>query len=330
MLGGVPAVAEYTLSGGDIAQINALTHSLSTLAGTIDDGSFLGRMAVWANELPRDLRVFLGEFRIADRSPVCLVRGLPVHDAWVGPSPTVYNRRRGKSSEEIRVELAAVLLSSCLGDVFGWRLQHDGSIIHDLAPRPEHEKLGFGTGSREHINWHTEDAFHPCRADYVALFCVRNSHQVATTIGFLDHSALSERDRQLLSASLFTFRPDPSYLMAGADRAPGTDRGSILFGDPADPYLRFDQDYVDWPDDADGVSAAVEALRQVIEEKLIELPLRPGDFLALDNHRAVHGRPSFTPNYEGTDRWLKRINITRDLRRSRHLRRSAMDRLISV
>jgi Fe(II)/alpha-ketoglutarate-dependent arginine beta-hydroxylase len=329
-LGGSSAVAEYALSDSETEQISALTHSLSELAGGIDDGNFLARMAVFANELPRGLRLFMEGFRTADRSPACLVHGYPVDETRIGPSPIVYNCQRDKSGDEIRLELAATLLSSCIGDVFGWRLQHDGSIIHDLAPRPEHEDLGFGTGSLQHINWHTEDAFHPCRADYIALFCMRNSREIPTTIGFLDHSLLSERHRQLLFAMLFTFRPDPSYLIAETGPVPGADRGSVLFGDPADPYLRFDQDYVDWPSDLEGVSEAVSALREAIDENLIDLPLRSGDFLVLDNQRAVHGRPAFTPVYQGADRWLKRLNITRDLRRSRHLRRSALDRLIRV
>jgi Fe(II)/alpha-ketoglutarate-dependent arginine beta-hydroxylase len=258
------------------------------------------------------------------------VRGYPVDETRIGPSPTVYNGQREKSADEIRLELIAILLSSCVGDVFGWRLQHDGSIIHDLAPRPEHEELGFGTGSRQHINWHTEDSFHPCRADYVGLFCVRNTCEVATTIGYLNSRLQSQRDRQILFTPLFTFRPDPSYLASEAGPVPSPDRGSILFGDPMDPYLRFDQDYVAWPDDVDGIDEAVEALRRAIDESLIHLPLRSGDFLLLDNRRAVHGRPSFTPTYRGTDRWLKRLNITQDLKRSRHLRRSALDRVIYV
>jgi hypothetical protein len=36
----------------------------------------------------------------------------------------------------------------------------------------------------------------------------------------------------------------------------------------------------------------------------------------------------FTARYDGTDRWLKRINVTHDLRRSRAMRASAGNRLI--
>jgi alpha-ketoglutarate-dependent taurine dioxygenase len=56
--------------------------------------------------------------------------------------------------------------------------------------------------------------------------------------------------------------------------------------------------------------------------------LEPGDFVFIDNYRAVHGRKPFKARYDGNDRWLKRINITRDLRKSRDARLSSTERLI--
>jgi alpha-ketoglutarate-dependent taurine dioxygenase len=45
--------------------------------------------------------------------------------------------------------------------------------------------------------------------------------------------------------------------------------------------------------------------------------LAPGDILILDNYRGVHGRRPFEAKYDGRDRWLKRVSVTRDLRRQR-------------
>ena len=41
----------------------------------------------------------------------------------------------------------------------------------------------------------------------------------------------------------------------------------------------------------------------------------------MDNYRAIHGRYAFQPRYDGTDRWLKKMMLTRDVRKSRVLRR---------
>ncbi len=53
------------------------------------------------------------------------------------------------------------------------------------------------------------------------------------------------------------------------------------------------------------------------------MALEPGDLLIIDNYRAVNGRKPFQARYDGRDRWLKRIGVTRDLRKSRAARSSA-------
>ena len=58
------------------------------------------------------------------------------------------------------------------------------------------------------------------------------------------------------------------------------------------------------------------------------ITLRPGDAVFVDNHLAVHGRRPFKARYDGTDRWLKRVSVTRDLRRSRALRDTPDSRLL--
>lgn len=56
--------------------------------------------------------------------------------------------------------------------------------------------------------------------------------------------------------------------------------------------------------------------------------LNPGDIAFIDNYRVVHGRKPFQARFDGTDRWLRRLNITRDLRKSRHARLTAESRVI--
>ena len=56
--------------------------------------------------------------------------------------------------------------------------------------------------------------------------------------------------------------------------------------------------------------------------------LHPGDICFIDNFKAVHGRRAFKARYDGHDRWFKRINITRDLRKSRAERSGATSRII--
>src|SRR5437868_3380204 len=102
---------------------------------------------------------------------------------------------------------------------------------------------------------------------------------------------------------------------------------AIMSGDPSSPYLRLDPYFMDPPDD-DEAQQALTGLIGEIDSKLSEVVLNPGDILFVDNYKTVHGRRPFKARYDGSDRWLKRVNITRDLRRSRDSRGSCTSRVI--
>jgi alpha-ketoglutarate-dependent taurine dioxygenase len=72
----------------------------------------------------------------------------------------------------------------------------------------------------------------------------------------------------------------------------------------------------------------MDYLIRAIDESLTGVALRPGECLFIDNYRAVHGRSSFQARFDGTDRWLKRINIARDLRKSRAVREAPASRVM--
>ena len=46
-----------------------------------------------------------------------------------------------------------------------------------------------------------------------------------------------------------------------------------------------------------------------------EVVVGPGTLLVVDNYLAVHGRRAFEVRYDGTDRWLKKLTVSRNLRR---------------
>ncbi len=67
---------------------------------------------------------------------------------------------------------------------------------------------------------------------------------------------------------------------------------------------------------------------RAIEEQLTDVVLEAGEICFIDNYRAVHGRRPFEARYDGTDRWLKRLIITRDLRKSRRRRPTGTSRFL--
>jgi Fe(II)/alpha-ketoglutarate-dependent arginine beta-hydroxylase len=315
---------------------------------TIEDIELLRQAPLLARSLPAHLLEFLEEFRLGEPSALCVISGLAVDEAQLGPTPTHW-RDSQYNSPAFTQEIFFLLCASALGDVFGWATQQDGRIMHDVLPIKGHEYYELGSNSLQHLSWHTEDAFHPCRGDYVALMCLKNPDLVETVVcdaGDLDWSAI---DVDALFEPEFTQMPDNSHLPQNASESTGdptVDRlrarsfelirswndapvkRPVLYGDRRDPYMALDPYHMK----TDGWSArslaAFQGLCEQIEASMKGVGLRPGDCVFIDNFRAVHGRKSFTARYDGTDRWLKRLNITRNLRGSRAWRPAPDNRVI--
>ncbi|MFE3785811.1 TauD/TfdA family dioxygenase [Amycolatopsis sp. NPDC059090] len=194
-------------------------------------------------------------------------------------------------------------------------------LVHDVCPaqRAAHSKTS--ASSLTALSLHTEDVHHPCRADYVALLCLRNPDSVATSVARMEDAVLSAETRQLLRQDRFRFHPDDSHTGTGA--LPST--GPVLFGPAVQPYLRFDAEFMSGLDDAaaDAIGEVGESLRAAA----LGVVLNPGDMAFIDNYRVVHGRRAFAAHYDGKDRWLKRVNLARDLRHT-YRTREARSRVI--
>ena len=266
----------------------------------------------------------------------------------LGPTPEHW-RGSQYGSPAFPQEIFLLLCASMLGDVFGWATQQDGRIMHDVLPIKGHEHYEIGSNSLQHLSWHTEDAFHPCRGDYVALMCLKNPDQVETVAcdaADLDWSAL---DVDALFEPEFTQMPDNSHLPENASQSTGDPtldrlraRSFALIqswtgqsGEATGPVRRPPQPVhgprpVPHEDRwlAERSLRAFDGLCEQIEANMKGVALRPGDCLFIDNFRAVHGRKSFRARYDGTDRWLKRLNITRNLRGSRAWRPAPDNRII--
>ena len=149
-------------------------------------------------------------------------------------------------------------------------------------------------------------------------------------------------DRDALFEPLYTIRPDNSHKSsAGGESDPGglarysrieemqqaPEKIAILSGDPGSPYIRIDPYFMDPPAEP-RARQALSALIEAIDRELRDVVLESGDVCFIDNFKAVHGRRAFRARYDGRDRWLKRINITRDMRKSRACRTTAASRVI--
>lgn len=342
-------MSRITMTADEVAQTRALMGELAARYGSAESPEFLNEADVLAHDLPRRIRKALREFRLFEpEDALLIVSGWPVDDGRIGPTPAHW-KEHGPDNDTRREELLLVLLSALLGDPIGWSTQQDGRVVHDLLPIKGHEHEQVGTGSEELITWHVEDAFHPYRGDYLGMMCLRNDDRVPTTFAPMSKVALTPAQRAVLSSPHFVIRPDNSHLPRNrgdaSRRSPAEEalvekayrkieqmcaspeRIPVFFGDPVAPYVRMDPYFMDPPEDPEA-RATFEELQRSVDAALEDCVLEPGDICFIDNYQAVHGRKPFKARYDGRDRWLKRINVVRDLRKSRESRLSAASRVL--
>ncbi|MEU9853536.1 guanitoxin biosynthesis L-enduracididine beta-hydroxylase GntD [Streptomyces sp. NPDC047974] len=332
----------------DLAAIEKVTAEVSGRFTSIEDPALLRAAQVYAHELPRELRSALVDFRLNEPSGVLVVSGLPVDDAALGPTPSDW-REKATPDATLRLDIPFLLIAFLLGEPIAWATQQDGRVMHDIFPIRAHEHGQIGWGSAETLAWHTEDAFHPLRTDYLGLMCLRNPDRVETTFADIGDVRLDDETRAVLMEERFRILPDDSHRPENqiAGRAEDPDAAelarrsaerveralrspepvAVLFGSPKDPYLRLDPYYMQ------GVQGeleqqALDRIGKSLDGAMSGFALTPGDIAFIDNYRVVHGRKPFRARFDGTDRWLRRLNVTRDLRKSRHARLSAGERVI--
>ena len=339
-------IPSLVLTPQEITEIKSLLSTITLEYSSVEDINFLNKATLFAQELPRRIRETLNDFRLVEKNlSACIISGYPINDSKIGKTPMHWDSKTDKM-HTLEEQILLVLYSSLLGDVFGWSTQQDGYIIHDVFPIQKNENDQIGTGSMQPIWWHTEDAFHPYRADYIGLMCLRNPEHVPTTISDLDVNQLSKAQVQILSEPNFIINLDESHQLKNRSSLKESLQGeniddtkskininfqekvSLLFGSNQSPYLRIDPYFMDDIEDNQEIKSAFDELVDIIDKRVKLVTLKPGDICFIDNYRSVHGRKPFKANYDGNDRWLKRINITKDLRKSRSVRSESTSRII--
>jgi Fe(II)/alpha-ketoglutarate-dependent arginine beta-hydroxylase len=328
-----------TLNQQEVAEIAEVLASLRAQYTTAEDPCFLVEASVHARHLPWRIQEYLNGFRRHEPG-YAVISGHPVDVASIGPTPSHWNLLPDPSPT-LDQDLLLVLYSALLGDVFGWATQQDGRMVHDVLPIKENEGEQLGTAADVLLDWHTEDAFHPHRPDWVILACIRNPTDTPTTVALSDDLHLADDDVRTLFQPRFQILPDNSHLPQHNSTSSAVDFEAIeqmrlsppsiplLWGDTSRPYLRADRSFWDASDPADaGALGALQRLSDEIERQLKDVVLHPGDFCFLDNYKVVHGRKPFPARYDGTDRWLKRVCVTRDLRKSRSDRADVLSQVL--
>lgn len=85
---------------------------------------------------------------------------------------------------------------------------------------------------------------------------------------------------------------------------------AVLFGETELDILRIDPYFMET---IPGNEYAENVLTKVISQldaAQTDVVIHSGDLAIVNNHKAVHGRKSYSPRFDGTDRWLKKISVS--------------------
>ena len=303
---------DLTLTDAEREEVLELAQSLvCSPPAAVDGGEWISQVRRISCRLPLRVREAVRDFRTdsgVDGS--LLLRNLPLDEMQLPDTPAV-----PESVERTAAVPAAVvsLVSLQLGEVVAYEKEKSGALIQNVVPVPGREGSQSNAGS-ELLELHGENVFHPHRPDFVALFCLRTDHtaSVGTPVSSIRRALahLPEEAREVLLQPRFVTQP-PASFHAGAETAPHP----LLEGDGADPNVRVDFCATVPLDDE--AKAAMEKLHEAFLEVPGTVVLQPGELVFVDNRLAVHGRTQFMPRYDGRDRWLHRMFVQLDSRRSR-------------
>lgn len=307
------------VSGAHLVDTAPYRDELAELAAPLAGSSPYGEEDEWFERaemtfhaMPEPVRRAVVRFRHRSNDyGVLLLRGLP-SDPELPGTPADGGRSREKCTFYSEFWLSA--FGSALGDPISYAQQKKGELFQTVAPTRGHERLLSSDSSESLLDFHTETAFHPFLPTYVLLYCLRPDHEsnartfVASTRMMIQEIPL--RARAALFQDVYLTGIDYSFgaLSVGDGHGPTV---PVLFGNPYDPFIKFDLDLMVGTTEA--AAQALGATKQAANSCKRWVILNEGDLLIIDNRRAVHGRSSFTPRYDGNDRWLQRLYVMRDL-----------------
>ena len=204
-----------------------------------------------------------------------------------------------------------------LGHPVGYLQEQQGNMIQNILPNPKTEYSQISTSSKVNLDLHTESCFHSYLPDYVLLLCLRGDPAAATTYADLEDilPELSDDCIHLLKQPWFRTSVDESFRTNGEPDQPRDI--AVLYELPDGSYqLKYDKAVMVglWKDAVN----ALEKLNQSIEKNTKEVILKAGDLLIIDNATTVHGRKPFQARYDGTDRWLQRMLVRKNIRNIPH------------
>ena len=301
------------LTDQDINVIKDLSYQISA-SPSLKPDIFCKQAKTCVKFLPDRIKSALDYFvNHGSETGFLLIRKIPMDVIPV--TPTTNNQKIGETTFLAKAQATFL---QYMGEMISYEAEGYGRLFQDVIPVEKMSKQQTSISSVE-LELHTEQAFSELRPDILSLACLRGDANAKTYIlpvhKIIENMTKEECD--LLKQPLWYTSVDLSFKMNGNDFIKGDIRGPLPILLTNDRLL-FDQDLMKGttPESCRLIQKIIDIYKSCRETHC----LQPGDIIFIDNNRAVHGRSSFSPKYDGKDRFLIRCFAAFDLEKSAYAR----------
>ncbi len=297
-------------------QVTITDFSDHSLLDSMDECATLFRLALTANNLAKIIH-----FKNNRDAVVMIIRGLPCEQD-IPATPYYANESLMQTQQAVTATLGIYELLKLYPVTYEG--ENAGHLFRHVVPAKPAVHQKSSHGSYFTLGMHVDNCHLPLAPEpgdrnfssspeYLSLFCLRCDLRVYTKVAILDEAVKqlpSDSVHELLKPN-FTLTMPESFSNRRERTLP------ILIRDQSGVYYsRFDREYTQ------PKTKAAQRAFEHLSEALLKPPalhnimLRPGDFMIFKNQRVTHARESFTPRFDGTDRWLLRVFGIHDLKRT--------------
>ena len=246
----------------------------------------------------------------------CLLLHIPLDDE-TPPTPDGNQYKLGETTELSKIQAICMTI---MGEMVAYEAEGYGNLFQDVVPLKSMLNQQTSTGSNFELEIHTEQAFSQLRPDILSLSCLRGDPNAFTYILHVESilQNMTEHEIALLKQPLWKIGVDLSFKINESEFIEGNIRGPfpILQGSEENPILVFDQDLMfGLTEESDSL---IDKIVGLYYRERNSYNLTSGDIIFIDNNRAVHGRSSFFPKFDGLDRFLIRSFLVFDYERVKH------------
>ena len=265
---------------------------------------FLKNAKSLSSELPKSMQIFLKNFMNENLfDDVAIIKNLPYDKEIETPDDNSHF-----IGEKTILSRCQTIINEFIGEMVSYEGEAHGRLFQDMVPNKQLMSTQTSLGSKIELELHTEQAFSELRPDFLCLSCLKGDTQAKTYYLHVRDiiNNLSNEEVELLKQKLWKIGVDLSFAMNGCSN---DIRGPLSILTEKD--LLFDQDLM----------IGINDKSKTIIDKIIDIyykfrkfhVLIPGDCLIINNRRLVHGRSSFKPKFDGTDRFVIRSFILNNI-----------------